>query len=231
MVIEQREKVQMMGYFDSGDIRDVAVCSSGELIVCSGLYVTADVEIIASSGLYVNISGQHVYVESGVYLASGMYVVTAGASGTYQASGVGVQIQSGIHIEQVDVLYSGNVDATVSSGVFGTAALHCSDTIVTADLVKVIGGSSGTYLAASSGGVSICVSGYWCSGPVHTVTVKNMDGNEDMFLGGVDCKPFSGRGFIIGGNEEHTFDVCNPCDIYACAVISGEMITWIGTDY
>jgi len=166
-----------------------------------------DIAVEVSSGLHVNISGtpvtisgDHVYVESGVYLASGLYV----------ASGVGVL-----------------VDATDTSG--QVVHIGCSDTIRTADFVRVIGGSSG-YIGGS-GGVSICASGRWCSGLVHTVTVKNMDGNEDMFIGGSECKPYSGHGYVLGGNETHTFDICNPCLVYVAAVLSGEMITWIGTDY
>jgi len=206
----------------SGDYPPIQVCASGEVVICSGLHVVADVEIIASSGLFVQISGQHVFVESGVhiigtFLASGQPVTISGDH-VFVESGVFVQI-SGQH-----VVTGGTTDVSGEMIHIG-----CADTIRTADLVGIIGGSSG--FIGGSGGQSICVSGYWCSGLVHTVTVKNMDGNEDMFIGGSGCKPFSGHGYVLGGNETHTFDVCTPCVIYAVSVLSGEFLTWIGTDY
>jgi len=67
----------------SGDYPPIQVCASGELVICSGLHVVADVEIIASSGLQVQISGQHVFVESGVHVL---------------ISGQGVVVNSGLHI-------------------------------------------------------------------------------------------------------------------------------------
>ena len=85
-------------YYVSGDYRPIKVCASGELVICSGVHVVADVEVIASSGLnvlvqsgvgvqvqsglHVWVSGQHVFVESGVHvMVSGQYVIT-GASGS-----------------------------------------------------------------------------------------------------------------------------------------------------
>jgi hypothetical protein len=184
MVVEERYKAQGMGYYwDSGDVRDIAVCASGELIFCSGLYVVADVEVVASSGLIVEISGQHVFVESGVYLASGVHTVP----------------NSG---QVIDV--------------------GCAEIIRTADLVT---------FPANSGGESICVSGQWCSGNVHSVIIKSLSGNKDIFVGGSGCKPYSGHGFALAMQEAVTVDVCNPCIVYGYATHSGDRITWMGTDY
>lgn len=85
---------------NSGDYRGIQVNASGQVILASGLYVTADIAesgigvqvqsglsvivqsgIFVSSGLGVLISGQHVYVESGVYIASGSYVMTTQVAG------------------------------------------------------------------------------------------------------------------------------------------------------
>jgi len=76
----------------------IQVCSSGEVVVCSGLHVVADVSVDVSSGLHVWISGQHVYVESGVYLASGINVIQE--SGAFvQISGQHVYVESGVHVQ------------------------------------------------------------------------------------------------------------------------------------
>jgi len=207
----------------SGNYPPIAVDKSGHLLV--------DVEAEVSSGLHVWVSGQHVYVESGANVtasvSSGLHVWVSGQH-VYVESGANVtaQINSGAFIDGVS-----GTHVYVESGTREVAAILCSQEIRTGGLVKITGGSSGTYLVGSSGGQSICVSGQWCSGLVHVVTVKNMDGNEDIFIGGSGCKPYSGFGYVLGGNEEVTLDVCNPCVIWACANISGEMLTWIGTNY
>lgn len=99
MQLEYQRRI-LMGTYEtyntsgmSGDYRPVHVCASGEIIVCSGLHVVADVEVVASSGLQVQISGQHVFVESGVWLAD-----TSGTTqnvllhGYHPASGIWVPL-------------------------------------------------------------------------------------------------------------------------------------------
>ena len=98
----------------------------------------------------------------------------------------------------------------------------CTQIIRTADLVL---------FPANSGGESICVSGQWCSGNVHSVVVKSISGNQDVFIGGSGCKPYSGHGFLLDPKETVTLDVCNPCIVYGYATHSGDRVTWIGTDY
>jgi len=102
-------------YFrDSGlldmEFRPIRVCESGEIVVCSGLYVVADVEVDVSSGLHVLISGQpvtisgdHVFVESGTFVAtqpdigiSGTVTVESGLH--VQISGQHVYVESGVHV-------------------------------------------------------------------------------------------------------------------------------------
>lgn len=58
------------------EFRPIRVCESGEVVICSGAYVVANVEVESSSGQHVWISGQHIYQESGAYFASGLHVVT-----------------------------------------------------------------------------------------------------------------------------------------------------------
>jgi len=151
------------------------------------------------SGDPVTISGDHVYVESGAYLASGLHVVADIAE-----SGIGVQIQSG-----AGVLISGQA---VNYG--------CATKIRTGKVIVV---------TAASGGQSICVSGYWCSGAVHTLTVKGVSG--EIWVGDSGCRPFIGYGFPVADREEIKIDVCNAENVYACAATSGDHAVFIGTDY
>ncbi|MBA7475657.1 hypothetical protein ES707_11029 [subsurface metagenome] len=139
--------ITMEGYdYVSGEYRRVAVNASGVL--------KADVEVAISSGL-------NVIVESGVYLASGIHVVADIAE-----SGMGVQVQSGLHIEEVKTIYeieSGVIELT--SGSFVTAALT-SGGFVTAGLTsggfvtaELISGGFVTADLISGGFVSALVSG------------------------------------------------------------------------
>lgn len=92
---------------------------SGTIVQISGqhVFVESGTHVVAESGLGVLISGQHVFVESGVHIASGIY----------QASGIGVQIQSGagilisgqyVSVESgIGVLVSGQLTTTSGIGV------------------------------------------------------------------------------------------------------------------
>ncbi len=102
-------------------------------------------------------------------------------------------------------------------------------TIRTGKLLSVEGGrSGGTH--DGSGGISLC-SGTFCSGPIHTIIIKNIADNADMYIGEVNCKPYSGYGFLLAATEAINLDYCNICNIHAYACLSGEFITWIATDY
>lgn len=78
------QKRQIVGYHStSGDLRSVEVNASGHLLI--------DVEVVYSSGIHVEISGtpvtisgDHVYVESGVYvLVSGQQTARSGHGAMY----------------------------------------------------------------------------------------------------------------------------------------------------
>lgn len=198
--------------------RLVVGISGQHVYVESGVYIVGvSGKPVSVSGNIVQISGQHVFVESGVYLASGLHVGISGQH-VYQESGAFVTVESGIGV---------TVDPSTSSG----QVIHvgCADTIRTGQLVQLTGGRSGDNIG--SGGMSICVSGYWCSGPVHTVILKNLAGNDPVFVGESGCRPFSGWGFLLSATEAINLDICDVCNIYVYAVTSGEYITWIGTDY
>lgn len=276
------QKRQLVGYYPaSGDLRSVTVNASGHLysdievilssglwvdgvsgqhvFVESGVHVITDIEVEVSSGLHVNISGQHIHLESGdksdavIYGVEGpgspygsgqlqpvetwgRWLVIAGAvddgacSGFYSplpltwtdcseietlklkctVSGDHIFVESGVHV----------VTDTAVGGSGQVIHIGCSDTVRTGGLKDI---------TAASGGEEICQ--VLCSGPVHSVIVKSLSGNDDIFIGGEDCKPYSGFGFLLSAEEAINLDVCDVCDIWACANASGNRLTYIGTDY
>lgn len=133
-------KRQIIGEYTSGNYRPIRVCSSGEIIICSGLYVVADVEVIASSGLIVNISGQHVHLESGDVID------------TYVKSGSIMDIQSGLHVvvSGQPVTISGD-HVFVESGIARLHGYHPASGIWVPLAVTLSGCLAMTY--CSSGGL------------------------------------------------------------------------------
>lgn len=61
------------------------------------------------------------------------------------------------------------------------------------------------------------------------VRIRNLSGNGDMYIGGIDTdSPYSGRGYLLMSNESEDFRVNNASAIQVCAAISGELIVYIG---
>lgn len=147
-MVETYQKRQMLGQTTSGVVVEVAVCGSGEVIVCSGLYVVADVEVVASSGLQVQISGQHVYVESGVYVvadvevdvSSGLHIIISGQPVTI--SGDHVFVESGVHV----VSASGTLHTVVDIGNIRVGMATAMSTTI----YMVTGASGGEQIAATN---------------------------------------------------------------------------------
>jgi len=66
---------QIFGHYSAsggGDLRSVEVNQSGHVLTDVEVDVSSGLHVIQESGAFVQISGQHVYVESGVYAASGI---------------------------------------------------------------------------------------------------------------------------------------------------------------
>lgn len=140
------------------------------------------------------------------------------------------QTTSGVALE-VAVCASGEVkicsglNVIASSGVYVVANTQtiCASRIRTGQTVPVTG---------ASGGQSICISGYWCSGTVHELILKSMSGM--MYVGDSGCRPFAaapGYGYALIRDEQLKIDICKPCLVYACAATSGSYLTYMGTDY
>ena len=61
------------------------------------------------------------------------------------------------------------------------------------------------------------------------VSILNLSGNGDMFVGGIDTDaPHSGRGWLLIGNVERDFRVNNAAALRVCASISGQLICYTG---
>ena len=120
-------------------------------------------------------------------------------------SGIPVVIQSGAPVTlqsgQYVIMSGQGVEIRPSGGVRARAILLLSDV---------------------SGGVALV------SGIVHSVTMKALSGA--VYIGGatdVDM-PYAGYGLLLGAGEAVTLDVGNFNLVKACAVVSGNPISYIG---
>lgn len=204
----------------SGEV-DASV--SGTVSVISGeVDVINTVDVNALSGL-VDINQGGIQV-SGAVIVSGLVGINSGRVDILSGE---VHIMSG-EVTLLGTQVSGTVavsgDVNLSSGGYIESQLACADTVRGGPLVQI---------TSDSGGAEICGSGdsWHCSGPVHSVIVKNLSGNSNVFIGGANCKPYSGYGFLLAPEEAIVLDVCSVCEIYACANTSGQVLSWIGTDY
>lgn len=179
----------------------IQVCSSGEVVVCSGLHVVADVEVDVSSGIhviqesgaFVQISGQHVYVESGVYFASGLAVTIE--SGIHTVDGQTIQSWDTLMPTQAsggEVIGSGPVDRVI----LRVPEYGCSG-----------------YISPTSGDT---IKGIWVGGK---------SGDEPYT--GSGCIN-SGHGLFLGIGCQKELHVKNFNEIYIAGEPSGQPVTYIG---
>jgi len=138
------QKTEIVGHYSKsggGDLRSIEVCASGEVIICSGVFVTANVIGLSLSGLDiqvnvsgdpVQISGQHVFVESGVHVVGEFTADISGATFTAAISGKPVTIsgdhvyvESGVHVIGDFVSsVSGNIVQISGQHVFVESGVH-----------------------------------------------------------------------------------------------------------
>jgi len=266
------KKSQIVGYHaTSGDLRSIEINASGHLLVDievvfssgmhvdvsgtpvtisgdhvfveSGVYVVADIAesgmgVQVQSGVGVLISGQHVYVESGVFLASGVWIAGGGSGQHVWISGQHVFVESGVQIVG-GVQVSGAVQISGCVSISGNTVSISGNIIIVASGVEEacyseIRTGSVMPVPVASGGWSLCPiswSGLWCSGRTNHINIKSLSGNQDIWLGGSGCKPYSGYGFVVAGGEEKSLDVCNLCNVYAVGNNSGDLLSFIGLEY
>lgn len=198
----------------------------GIVEVLSGAHVISE----AASGLHVMISGQHVYQESGAFvtahggiqvsgtidIASGAVVVDSGlhvwVSGQhiFVESGAYVVVESGLGVV-------GGATPTSMSGTYDATA----DEIIT-DLIRMpVGGLSGSPNTASGGSPLH-------SGPILAVEIKALDDNAcDIYIGGVNYRPYSGFGYQLAAGEIKDIEINNLEDVYLYPACSGDQVTWM----
>ena len=104
-----------------------------------------------------------------------------------------------------------------------TPVLVSGETVYTA---PPTGGKSRPLLSVTgaSGGVILT------SGAVTAMTIKNLTGNTDMFVGFSEAAemPYSGFGFLLGGGEAWSFSINELGRVRAFATTSGQLITYGG---
>lgn len=96
----------------------------------------------------------------------------------------------------------------------GTYAYYSAGSIRGRALLPVTGVSGGVALA---------------SGDVASLTIKNLQGNGDMFVGGTGSEaPNSGIGFLLSGGEGVSLTATNFNKVQVFATTSGQVISYFG---
>jgi len=216
---EARPKIQVLGYYSlSGDLRPLTVNASGELDinVTVGDIVTAKIsgETVIISGQPVSISGQPVdLVAENVAVSSGKIAVLSGE----------IHILSGEVISKIsgEVVRAEQYGTWISKISGETVIISGQDiNIIPATQVKT---GPIRILNSDSGGIVLH------SGSVKSLTVKALSTNSgDIYIGGVNDRPYSGYGFLLAAGEGKSYDIDNFSKIYLMAVISGDRVTFDG---
>ena len=88
-------------------------------------------------------------------------------------------------------------------------------TVVKTNSIKVITSASGGQVLHS--------------GSVVSVTIKALSANSgDIYVGGATNLPYSGLGFCLEKGEAINLDVSDFGDVYLCATVSGDRVTFLG---
>ena len=226
---------QMSGAFirlESGENVNIGLVSgvilgSGISYQMSGANVIATVSV--GSGLYTVAGGINRAINSGgqTVLASGviaipsldvngnLVVMTSGQTANMisgqalfvQMSGVNAWM-SGLYVN------TGVASASVSGNVVQISG-QCVDSATPSSL-----NANYVMIGSQSGGVVLS------SGNIISVRVRNIPGNNNMFIGppGVN----SGTGYLVLGGESTDIDIGNLGAVYMVAVTSGQLVSYLG---
>ena len=170
--------------------------------------------VITLSGDYVVVSGQVIAKISGEVVKVSGETVSLPATQVVKVSGEVVKISG----ETVIGKTSGETHISKISG----------------EVVKVSGEAVGIVAPMlirqgySPIGAIPPLSGstYLSSGVVLYVKVRNLPGNNNMWLGGSTVN--SGDGSLLQGGEVDEFDIDNLNDVYLYASTSGQLVSWMG---
>lgn len=216
---------------------------SGEVHVMSGSVAllagaaTIGTVTIGSQPITVSWSAQTVSVASGAWLASG--IVTNISGQPVNISGALVQPSLGNPTMTSGFGFSGAIGVILANYDFSGQAWVPLNTISSGAgaglevglqaATKIRIGTSGTAIQSGvpslSGGVALQ------SGDLYVITLRNLSGNNEMYVGGSGAYPFSGVGFPLGGGDAVTLSVTNANLVSVFAVTSGQRIGWIGSQY
>lgn len=190
--------------------------NSGAIVLNSGQTIVAASGVIIASGIVPNISGQAVSISGNAVLP------VLGAQP--MTSGFGFSGAIGTTPTMYD--FSGQKWVPLSSV---TSGMNSALEVAQAPASQIRIGLSGTAVQSglpnSSGGTALQ------SGDLYVITVRNVSGNADMYVGGSGAKPFSGFGFVLCGGDALTMSITNANLVYVYATTSGQFVKWIGSQF
>lgn len=199
------------------------VVLSGSSLLVSGGGVTLASGAWPASGVVPNISGQPVGV-------SGQGITPIRGNPT-MCSGFG--FSGGMVVVPSMYDFSGQNFVPLSASISGNNnALGVSQTPAT----KIFIGYSGTVvqsgMTSNSGGDPLVgKSGTPIATTCFQVTIRNLSGNNTVYVGGSGSRPFSGAGFPLYGGDGLTQSITDASLVYVFAATSGQFIQWIANQY
>jgi hypothetical protein len=210
--------------------------NSGTITLGSGAgAVMSGIAVFQASGAICLISGQTIAQSSGAWMASGIVPNISGQA--VSMSGNALLVNQGAPTMASGFGFSGGV-VTVNA-IYDLSGQNWIPTVSLASGVgapqgigitpatKVRIGMSGVAIQSGipslSGGVALQ------SGDLYVLTLRNLSGNAEMYVGGSGAYPYSGVGFPIGGGDAVTLSVSNANLVSVFAVLSVQRIGWIGS--
>lgn len=196
---------------------------SGASAVLSGVSVTLASNVVTVSGnaVVASISGNVISISGDVLNMSGSSVVPSLGAPT-MASGFG--FSGGIGVVPAMWDFSGANWVPLSSVTSGN---NSALTVAQETATKIRIGLSGTAVQSgipnTSGGTALQ------SGDLYVITVRNVSGNNDMYIGGSGALPYSGFGFVLCGGDAITMSITNANLVYVYATVSGQFVKWLGS--
>lgn len=211
---------------------------SGIPVGVSGQSIT----IVSGSSLLV--SGGGVVLNSGTWLASGIQPNISGQAVSVSGDSVtpvrgNPTMCSGFGFSGALIAAMAMYDASGANWVPLSATISGSNNnlqVSTTPATKIFVGFSGTVvqsgMTSNSGGDPLVgKSGSPIATTVFQVTVRNLSGNNTVYLGGSGARPYSGFGFPLYGGDGLTQQITDASLVYVFATTSGQFLQWIGSQY
>ena len=250
--------VGIVGYdYTSGVFRFVSVDASGQLNLEVGPIIvdTSGMQIIASvSGQPVGVSGEAVKISGETVVVAGsggtMVSVVPTTAATYTPGNTAMEaiakmvvfdtgaatwrvVRNSLSgLSNIQIATSGSPFVITRNSGETLIARFSGETVLTKATPLTTGRTRGDLgVTAASGGVALA------SGDVVSVTVKmHLKGSglvtqSGIIWLGINEAPSSGVGFALYPGDSLTIPIDNMNKVMACALLSGEQITYIGSQY